>query len=107
MNTAATINGIATPDSLQPEIALVCIGAHADLFGQGLEHLTPDLIDAVIALYPRVGIKAAFTEAIAEQVRKKPHTAASPGLIDIGRRHVNGFAPPIICDLIDNAPFDS
>jgi hypothetical protein len=91
----------------QPEIALVYMGAHADVFGLRLEEITPSFVDDVLELYPRAGFKAAFTEALAEVARKKPHTAVGTGLVDIGRRHVHGFDAPNVCDLIDHAPFDS
>lgn len=97
--------GIA--DRKQPEIALVYMGAHVDVFGMRLDEITPALVDDTLALYPRVGFKTAFTEALAEVVRKKPHTATGTGLVDIGHRHVHGFACANVCDLIDHAPFDS
>ncbi|WP_446904633.1 HD domain-containing protein [Burkholderia sp. YIM B11467] len=100
-----TSSGIV--DRKQPEIALINVGAYADLFGLRLDEITPSLIDDVLALYPRIGLKAAFTEALAEVVRKKPHTAINTGLVDIGHRHVHGFNCTNLCDLIDNAPFES
>ena len=91
----------------QPEVALIHFGTHVDIFGLRLDEITPSLVDDVLNLYPRIGIKAAFTEALAEVVRKKPHTAMGTGLVDIGHRHVHGFGCPNLCDLIDNAPFES
>jgi hypothetical protein len=91
----------------QPEIALVYMGAHVDVFGLRLDEITPSLVDDVLALYPRAGFKAAFAEALAEVVRKKPHTALGTGLVDIGHRHVHGFDCANVCDLIDHAPFES
>lgn len=97
--------GIA--DRKHPEIALIYFGAHVDVFGLWMDEITPSFVDDVLQLYPRVGFKAAFQEAIAEIVRKKPHTALGTGLADVGRRHVHGFDCPNVCDLIDNAPFES
>lgn len=97
--------GIA--DRKQPEIALIYMGAHVDVMGLFIEEITPSLIDDTLALYPRIGMKAAFTQAVAEVARKKPHTAIGTGLGDVGRRHLHGFDCPNVCDLIDNAPFDS
>ena len=44
------------------------------------DEVSPQLIDDTITLYPRLGFKKAFAEALAENARKKPHTAigASP-----------------------------
>ncbi|EJM56724.1 putative HD superfamily hydrolase [Pseudomonas sp. GM49] len=97
--------GIA--DRKQPEIALIYLGAHVDVMGLHLDEITPSLVDDTLALYPRIGMKAAFTQALAEVARKKPHTAIGTGLADVGRRHIHGFDCPNVCDLIDNAPFDS
>ena len=97
--------GIA--DRKQPEVALLHFGAHVDVFGLRLDEITPALVDETLALYPRIGMKAAFTEAVADVVRKKPHTALGTGLVDVGRRHVHGFDCPNVCDLINDAPFDS
>jgi hypothetical protein len=97
--------GIA--DRKQAEIALIFMGAHVDVMGLFLDEITPSLIDDTLALYPRLGMKAAFTAAVAEVARKKPHTAIGTGLADVGRRHVHGLDCPNVCDLIDNAPFDS
>ncbi len=97
--------GIA--DRKQPEVALLHFGAHVDVFGLRLDEITPALVDETLALYPRIGMKAAFTEAVANVVRKKPHTALGTGLVDVGRRHVHGFDCPNVCDLINDAPFDS
>lgn len=90
-----------------PEIALVFMGAHLDVMGLFFNDVSPSLIDDTLALYPRVGFKAAFQAALAEVARKKPQTAVGTGLADIGRRHVHGFSIPDVCDLLDNAPFDS
>lgn len=94
-------------DRRQSEVALVHFGAHVDVMGLRMEEITPSLIDDTLALYPRIGMKAAFTEALAEVARKKPHTAIGTGLADIGRRLVHGLEIPNVCDIIHAAPFDS
>jgi hypothetical protein len=94
-------------DRQQAEVALVHFGAHVDVMGLRLDEISPALIDDTLALYPRLGMKAAFIAALAEVARKKPHTAIGTGLADIARRHVHGLEIPNVCDLIDNAPFDS
>ena len=70
------------------------------------DEVTPQLIDDTLALYPRIGFPAAFQAALAEVVRKKPILAAGTGLVDIGHRHVPGFALPNGCDLLDNTVFE-
>lgn len=90
-----------------PEIALVHMGAHLDVLGMWYDELPTQLIDDTLALYPRLGFKKAFQEALAEVTRKKPILAAGTGQVDIGHRHIPGFHLPNGCDLIDGAPFDS
>jgi hypothetical protein len=91
----------------EPEVALVHFGAHVDVMGFRMDEISPQLIDDTIALYPRLGFKKAFTEALAEVARKKPHTAIGTGLADIGRRLVPGLEIPNVCDLLLGAPFES
>lgn len=69
--------GIA--DRKQPEIALIYLGAHVDVMGLNIEQITPSLIEDTLALYPRIGMKAAFTEAVAEVARKNLLLPSAPG----------------------------
>jgi hypothetical protein len=94
-------------DRREPEVALVHFGAFVDVMGLRKEEISPQLIDDTIALYPRLGFKKAFTEALAEVARKKPHTAIGTGLTDIGRRLVPGLDIPNMCDILLGAPFES
>jgi len=97
--------GIA--DRREPEVVLVHFGAFIDVMGLRKDEISPQLIDDTIALYPRLGFKKAFTEALAEVARKKPHTAVGTGLADIGRRLVPGLVIPNMCDILLGAPFES
>ena len=94
-------------DRRDPEVALVHFGAFVDVMGLRKDEISPQLIDDVIALYPRLGFKQAFAEALAEVARKKPHTAVGTGLADIGRRLVPGLDIPNMCDVLLGAPFES
>jgi hypothetical protein len=94
-------------DRREPEVALVHMGAHVDVMGLWIDEITPSLIDDTLALYPRLGMKAAFTEALAQSAKKKPHKAIGTGLADVGRRLVHGLEIPNVCDLINAAPFES
>jgi hypothetical protein len=94
-------------DRREPEVVLVHFGAFVDVTGFRKDEISPQLIDDTIALYPRLGFKKAFTEALAEVARKKPHTAIGTGLADIGRRLVPGLQIPNMCDILLGAPFES
>jgi HD domain len=94
-------------DRKEPEVALVHFGAFLDVMALRKDELSPQLIDDTITLYPRLGFKNAFAEALAEIARKKPHTAVGTGLADIGRRLVPGLDIPNMCDILLEAPFES
>jgi HD domain len=94
-------------DRREPEVALVHFGAHVDVMGFRLDEIPATLIDDALALYPRLGFKKAFTEALAEVARKKPYSAIGTGVADVGRRLVPGLQIPNVCDLLLAAPFDS
>lgn len=94
-------------DRREPEVALVHFGAHVDVLGLRMDEISPQLIDDTLALYPRLGFKEAFTQALAEVARRKPHTAIGTGLADVGRRLVPGLNIPDVCDLLLGAPFES
>ena len=106
-DAVALHSSVGIVERKRPEIALISLGAHVDVFGLHLDEITPALLDDTLALYPRLGMKKAFTAAVAEVVRKKPHTALGTVLVDVGHRHVHGFHCPNVCDLIEDAPFDS
>ncbi|WP_341870087.1 hypothetical protein [Paraburkholderia caledonica] len=90
-----------------PEVALVHFGAHVDVMGLRMDEISPQLIDDTLALYSRLGFKKAFTEALAEVARQKPHSASGTGPADIGRRPVPGLEIPNVCDLLLGASFES
>jgi len=53
------------------------------------------------------GFKKAFTQALTEVARRKPHTAIGTGLANIGRRLLPSLDSPNVCDLLLVASFDS
>lgn len=96
---------IGIADQMQPEVALVHLGASVDVLGMHLSELTPSLVDEVMEHYPRLGMKRALMDAVAGIVKRKPHTAFGTVFVDIGKRHVHGFNCPNFCDMIEHAPF--
>ena len=99
-----TSSGIASRK--QPEIALVHLGAGADLFGMGLEDIAPETVEQVIDAYSRLGLNSLAMESIISQIKQKPQAAALTWMTDLGRCHVHGFACPTFAELIRNSPFD-
>jgi hypothetical protein len=89
----------------QPEIALVHLGAGADVIGMRLQDISPETVERIIDAYPRLGFGKAFMELLISQVKRKPQTAAFTWLTDVGRSHIHGFVCPTFSDAIGNSPF--
>lgn len=90
----------------RPEIALVAVGAGADVVGADMAKVTGDDRDAVLHAFPRLGFKHAFVATCADIVAHHPHGASRGFMRDIGERKVAGFHPGNICDAIAAAPFE-
>lgn len=90
----------------QPEIALVHLGAGADVFGMRLEDIDPETVERVIDAYPRLGWNKAVKELIISQIKQKPQAVAFTWMADVGRCHLHGFACPTFEEVIRNSPFD-
>jgi cyanamide hydratase family protein with HD domain len=65
-----------------PEIALVHFGAGMDVVGFRAEDVATDTVRHIVDAYPRLGFKMAFSEALQDEVRRKPssHMAGHLGL---------------------------
>ncbi len=66
-----------------PEIALVHFGAGMDVVGFRAEDLSPDTVRHVVAAYPRLGFKQAFSAALEDEARRKPASHMA-GLVGLG-----------------------
>ena len=104
-------DGIAMHASLigqykSPEVALVGVGAGADVLGPDAAEIKTNEVQAVINAYPRLAFKTAFIKTCAEVVRKHPNGAARSFMRDIGERYVANYHGRNICDLIVQAPFE-
>ena len=89
----------------QPEIALVHLGAGADVFGLRLQEIAPEIVEQVIYAYPRLNVNESITELFVSQVKRKPQVAAFTWLADLGRCHIHGFNCPSFDDMISHSPF--
>jgi len=104
-------DGIAMHASLigqykQPEVALVGVGAGADVLGPDPSEISNGDKQAIVNAYPRLAFKRAFVETCAEVVRKHPDSADRSFMRDIGERYVPNYHRRNICDLIMQARFD-
>lgn len=89
----------------QPEIALVHLGAGADVFGLRLPEISSEVVEQVIDAYPRLNVNKSLTDLLVSHVRRKPEVVAFTWLADLGKCHIHGFNCPSFDDMIANSPF--
>jgi hypothetical protein len=89
----------------QPEIALVHLGASADLIGMRISDITPETVEQIVDAYPRLGFNQQITQLMVSQVKRKPQTAIFTWLTEVGRCCIHGFAPPSWNDMLNSSPF--
>jgi hypothetical protein len=89
----------------QPEIALVHLGASADVMGMRIADISPEVVEQVLEAYPRLGFNASMTELLVSQVNKKPQVAAFSWLTEVGRGCIHGFTSPNWQVVLDGSPF--
>jgi len=107
---AVVWDGIAMHASLighfkRPEIALVGVGAGADVGGPDFSQVSKSQLREILAAYPRLEFTNSFLKTCADIVRKHPAGAGRGFMRDIGERYVPNFHPHNFCDMITEAPF--
>ena len=109
--TAVVWDGIAMHASAigqfkQPEIALVGVGAGADVLGPDFSLIKKAEASEIVRAFPRLKFKEEFVKTCAGVVRQHPSVASRGFMRDIGEKYVPNFHPRNICDAIAQAPFD-
>lgn len=89
----------------QPEIALVHLGASADVLGARIADISPEIVEQVIDEYPQFGFNTAMTQLLVAQVKRKPHTANFTWLAEVGRSCIHGFVSPDWNQMLARSPF--
>ena len=89
----------------EPEVAMTHSGITMDVLGAGLEQISQDKQDAILAEFPRLGLKNGLKECLCNVVRQKPATTFDNIVRDFGVRYVEGYAPPNFADIVANALF--
>ena len=84
---AIALHASLEAEQRQPEIALVHFGAGVDVIGLRLQDLPSEVVQQVVAAYPRYGFKQAFQALLEEQARRKPGTLSEqlvqPGFLEM------------------------
>lgn len=90
----------------QPEIALVHLGAGADVLGMRIPDISSETVEQIIETYPRLGLNTGLTELLVSQVKRKPQTAMFTWLAEIGRCCTHGFTSPTWNEMLSRSSFD-
>ncbi|MBW4445104.1 MAG: HD domain-containing protein [Plectolyngbya sp. WJT66-NPBG17] len=89
----------------QPEIALVHLGASADLLGMRISDITPETVERILDAYPRLSFNQQITQLMVSQVERKPQAATFTWLTEVDRCCIHGFAPLSWNDMLNSSPF--
>ena len=92
------------PYHKRPEVALVTAGVEADVLGDGLNEITADDRNTVLAAYPRIDFKCGIVQAFADGFAYKPATTFGTMNSDVLERMLPGYRRPNFCDLIAANP---
>ena len=101
-----TSSGIAS--RMADEIALVHFGAGLDFLGLGLDQVPPQVIEEVIASYPRIDFKAQFRNLLVEHCRRNPAAQILTWTDDVARTAgctMHGQPIPTASQLMAAAPY--
>ena len=96
---------VGIPPMKRPEIALVQAGAGLDVGVLPLDVIEPEVLERILASWPRLGFKHAMIDALAGAAQRNPEAAIFTFVSDIGQRQVEGFALPNACDIIHGSSF--
>jgi hypothetical protein len=89
----------------EPEVALCTSGIGLDVVGFEFDQLPASEVDAIVAEYPRLGMKERFVRCFTHFAATHPETSYDNFVRDFGERFVPGYRPPSAVDWVLNAPF--
>ena len=101
-----TSAGVAT--RLANETALVHFGAGLELFGLGLEQMSPQVVEEVLQRYPRINFREEFRNLLVEHCRHNPAAQVLNWTDDLARRAgctLQGQPIPTASQLMSAAPY--
>ncbi len=90
----------------EAEVALATAGIALDFGGLQYDRIPPDEIKSVLAAFPRLDLKRAFTDSVCRIVETRPATTYDNFARDFGERFVPGYQAPSTVDFLMQAPFD-
>jgi hypothetical protein len=89
----------------EPEVALCTAGIGLDFTGRGYAQIPAEITSAILAAFPRLKMKQAFTECICALVHARLQTTYDIFTRDFDARFVPSYTPLSVVDLLMNSPF--
>src|SRR5262245_6611167 len=91
----------------EAEVALSTAGIALDYGGLQYDRIPREDIQTILAAFPRLDMKRAFTDCVCRIVATRPETTYDNFARDFGERFVPGYkAPSTAVDFLMNGPFD-
>jgi hypothetical protein len=90
----------------EAEVALCTAGIGLDWGGFQYDQIPPDEMNGILAAFPRLDMKRAFTDSVCRIVKTRPETTYDNFARDFGERFVPGYERTSSVDLLMNAPFE-
>ena len=89
----------------QAEVALATAGIALDAVGVQYDELPANEIEAILAEFPRLGLKDRFVRCFTHIANACPETTYDNFVRDFGERFLPGYRAPSSVDWVLNAPF--
>jgi hypothetical protein len=90
----------------EAEIALCTTGICLDVVGLKYSLVPSSEVRAIVAEFPRLGMKSRMTDCFCHIAKTRPETTYDNFVRDFGERLVPGYTVPSSVDLVTAAPFD-
>lgn len=90
----------------EAEVALSTAGIALDYGGLQCDQIPADEMKGILAAFPRLDMKRAFTDAVCRIVKAKPETTYDNFARDFGERFVSGYTRASAVDFLMRAPFE-
>ena len=91
----------------EPEVSVIFEAVAVDSVGYAFDRIPANQMKAILAEFPRLGMKKGITACFAKVALEKPETTFDNNLRDFGLRFVDGYKVAYTGpDLIANAPFE-
>jgi hypothetical protein len=91
----------------EPEVSVIFDAVAVDAVGYAFDRIPANQMKAILAEFPRLGMKKGITACFTKVAREKPETTFDNNLRDFGLRFVDGYKVAYTGpDLIANVPFE-